>query len=189
MSGSSVVSRIILDNDGFCRPPHPARGVYPEPLRFAQGRSQRNGERARHPLSPWRPRVIVNSYAGQDTSDLLVSWLTFGTPRPFSPANLTIQIDIGLSEKRATFGVRRESVPLSTLIRRFISHAFNGYADNRSYGMKVCGCGDPIAASLTESALSDALPERARRSPRLSAENEGSRKLRAIRRSNEINRE
>ena len=24
-SPSSVVSRIILDNDGFCRPPHPAR--------------------------------------------------------------------------------------------------------------------------------------------------------------------
>jgi hypothetical protein len=31
-------------------PPHPARGVHPEPLRCAQGRSQRKGERARHPL-------------------------------------------------------------------------------------------------------------------------------------------
>src|SRR5262249_32646302 len=35
--------------------PHPARGVYPEPLRSAQGRSQRKGERARHPL-PHRGR-------------------------------------------------------------------------------------------------------------------------------------
>ena len=32
------------------KPPHRARGVYPQPLRSAQGRSQRKGERARHPL-------------------------------------------------------------------------------------------------------------------------------------------
>ena len=38
-------------------PPHPARGVYPGPLRCAQGRSQRKGERARHPL-PQRGRGL-----------------------------------------------------------------------------------------------------------------------------------
>jgi len=42
------VSRVILDNYGFCRPPHPARY-------------------ARHPL-PQGGEGIVKNYAGQDTS-------------------------------------------------------------------------------------------------------------------------
>jgi hypothetical protein len=46
----SAMSRMIFDNHILGRPPHPARGVYPEPLRCAQGRSQQKGERARHPL-------------------------------------------------------------------------------------------------------------------------------------------
>ena len=37
---------------------HPARGVYPEPLRSAKGRSQRNGEWARHPF-PKGARAVV----------------------------------------------------------------------------------------------------------------------------------
>src|SRR6516162_11239848 len=53
----SGVSRTILDNHSLCRPPHPAHGVYPGPLRCAQGRSQRKGERARHPL-PQRGRGL-----------------------------------------------------------------------------------------------------------------------------------
>ena len=66
----SVVSRAIPDRQGSYRPPHPSRGVYAEPLHPAQGRSQRDGEWARHPLSPWRPRGIGDSYAGQDTGSL-----------------------------------------------------------------------------------------------------------------------
>ena len=47
---AGVVSRTISNNCDPRRPPRPACRVYPEPLRCAQGRLQRKGERARHRL-------------------------------------------------------------------------------------------------------------------------------------------
>ena len=71
-------------------PPHPARGVYPEPLRYAQGRSQRTGERARHlPKGEGRghcqnlQREVAKRCCGRERSrEVCVSGQNGNTPTP-----------------------------------------------------------------------------------------------------------